>query len=123
MPHADLVTNHGLTITEAGRADRPHCTHAALPRAGRPDAGVDRARSGHRPLHRERDLGWIDLITKLRATGMPIREIRRYAQMVRDGADNERERRDFLAAHRDRVRQSLTEATEHLAAIERKIDY
>ena len=34
--------------------------------------GVGRAGSGHR-RYSERDLGWIELITKLRATGMPIR--------------------------------------------------
>jgi DNA-binding transcriptional MerR regulator len=38
--------------------------------------GVDRAGSGHR-RYSERDLGWIELITKLRATGMPIRKVRR----------------------------------------------
>src|SRR5215472_15000263 len=44
--------------------------------------GVDRAGSGHR-RYSEHDLGWIELITKLRATGMPIREVRRYAERVR----------------------------------------
>ena len=39
---------------------------------------VDRAVAGHR-RYSEADLGWIELITKLRATGMPIRKVREYA--------------------------------------------
>jgi DNA-binding transcriptional MerR regulator len=116
------VTNHGLTIADA--AERTGLTAHTLRYYERDGLmlGVNRAGSGHR-RYTERDLGWIELITKLRATGMPIREIRRYAQLVRDGADNERERLDLLAAHRERVRRSLEEVTEHLAAIDRKIDY
>jgi len=82
--------------------------------------GVHRAKSGHR-RYTEHDLGWIELITKLRATGMPIREIRRYAQLVRDGAGNEHERVHLLAAHRERVCRHLAEVTEHLAAINQKL--
>jgi DNA-binding transcriptional MerR regulator len=116
------VTNHGLTIADA--AERTGLTAHTLRYYERDGLmlGVNRAGSGHR-RYTERDLGWIELITKLRATGMPIREIRRYAQLVRDGANNERERLELLAAHRERVRRSLAEVTEHLAAIDRKIDY
>jgi DNA-binding transcriptional MerR regulator len=116
------VTNHGLTIADA--TERTGLTAHTLRYYERDGLmlGVNRARSGHR-RYTERDIGWIELITKLRATGMPIREIRRYAQLVRDGADNERERLDLLVVHRDRVRRSLAEVTEHLAAIDRKVDY
>jgi DNA-binding transcriptional MerR regulator len=53
--------------------------------------GVGRAGSGHR-RYSERDLGWIELITKLRATGMPVREVRQYAMLVRAGAGRRRDR-------------------------------
>lgn len=114
--------NHGLTIADA--AERTGLTAHTLRYYERDGLmlGVNRAGSGHR-RYTERDLGWIELITKLRATGMPIREIRCYAQLVRDGADNERERLDLLVAHRERVRRSLAEVTKHLAVIDRKIDY
>lgn len=46
--------------------------------------GVDRAGSGHR-RYTEHDLCWIELITRLRATGMPIRDVRRYAELAGDG--------------------------------------
>jgi DNA-binding transcriptional MerR regulator len=81
--------------------------------------GVDRAGPGHR-RYSERDLGWIELITKLRATGMPIREVRRYAELVRAGDGNEDERLALLA-HRERVRAQLETMTAYLDAIDMKI--
>ena len=81
---------------------------------------VDRAPSGHR-RYSEDDLGWIRMITRLRSTGMPIREVRQYADLVRAGDGNEAERLQLLVAHRDRVRQQLAEVATHLEAIEFKI--
>ncbi|KQY22882.1 MerR family transcriptional regulator [Cellulomonas sp. Root485] len=81
---------------------------------------VDRASSGHR-RYSEDDVGWIRMITRLRATGMPIREVRQYADLVRAGDGNEAERLQLLVAHRDRVRQQLAEVATHLEAIELKI--
>ncbi|GCD19233.1 MerR family transcriptional regulator [Cellulomonas algicola] len=81
---------------------------------------VDRAASGHR-RYTEQDLGWIRLVTKLRATGMPVREIRLYADLVRAGEGNEDARLALLRAHRDRVRAQLDEVATHLLAIEGKI--
>ena len=84
--------------------------------------GVGRDRSGHR-AYSEVDLGWIELITKLRATGMPVREVRRYAELVRAGDGNEEERLALLRAHRERVRAQLDAMVAHLAAIDMKIGY
>ena len=81
---------------------------------------VDRAPSGHR-RYSEDDVGWIRMITRLRSTGMPIREVREYADLVRAGDGNEAERLQLLVAHRDRVRQQLAEVATHLEAIELKI--
>jgi DNA-binding transcriptional MerR regulator len=74
--------------------------------------GVGRSGSGHR-RYSERDLGWIELITKLRATGMPVREVRRYAGLVRAGDGNEDER----------VRAQLDTVVAYLDAIDMKISY
>src|SRR5579875_667422 len=83
---------------------------------------VGRGASGHR-RYSELDLGWIELITKLRATGMPIREVRRYADLVRAGDGNEQERLALLRAHRARVRAELDTMTAHLGAIDAKIGF
>ena len=81
---------------------------------------VDRSASGHR-RYAEADLRWIHLLTRLRSTGMPIRDVRRYAALVRAGRGTEAERLDLLRAHRRLVLDQLAEVTEHLGAIEQKI--
>lgn len=81
---------------------------------------VDRSSTGQR-RYSERDIGWIVLVTRLRSTGMPVREIKRYAGLVRDGDGNERDRLELLRSHRQKVLTQLAEVTEHLGAIERKI--
>ncbi len=81
---------------------------------------VDRSASGHR-RYTDRDLTWIELLTRLRSTGMPIRDVRRYAELVRAGDGNEAERLDLLRAHRERVLAQLAEVHEHLGAIDHKI--
>ncbi|SEE73528.1 MerR family transcriptional regulator [Ruania alba] len=82
---------------------------------------VPRSSAGHRRYQAE-DLRWIELVTRLRATGMPIREVRRYADLVRAGSGNERERLELLQGHREAVLGQLVEVQAHLAAIEYKID-
>jgi DNA-binding transcriptional MerR regulator len=88
-------------------------------RAGLID-GVARAGSGHR-RYGEDDLAWIEVLQCLRATGMPIRGIRQYAELVRAGDGNETERLALLEHHRDAVRVQLAQVREHLAFIEHKI--
>ncbi|MDH2413712.1 MerR family transcriptional regulator [Nocardioides sp. CER19] len=82
---------------------------------------VGRSASGHR-RYTDSDLGWIEMVTRLRATGMPIRDVRRYAALVRAGDGNEVARLELLQAHRERVLADLAEVTAHLAAIDHKID-
>jgi len=93
------MTSGDLTISEvAARTGLTRHTLRYYERDGLM-LGVSRAGSGHR-RYSERDLGWIELITKLRATGMPVCEVRRYAELVRAGDGNEDERLALLHAHR-----------------------
>ncbi|WP_209716158.1 MerR family transcriptional regulator [Marmoricola sp. OAE513] len=110
-----------LTIAEA--AEQTGLTAHTLryyERDGLMLAAPDRSASGHR-RYSERDLTWITLITRLRSTGMPIRDVRRYAALVRDGDGNELERLELLMAHRGRVEAQLAEVTANLRAIDHKI--
>lgn len=110
-----------LTIAEA--ASRSGLTTHTLryyERDGLLLGSVDRSASGHR-RYTEQDLNWIELITRLRSTGMPIRDVRRYADLVRAGDGNEAERLALLQAHRERVETQLAEVTGHLRAIDYKI--
>jgi DNA-binding transcriptional MerR regulator len=115
------VTTQHLTIAEA--AERTGLTPDTL-RYYESDGlmlrPVDRSASGHR-RYTETDLRWIAMLTRLRGTGMPIRDVRRYAALVRSGDGNEQERLDLLRTHRQVVLAQLAEVQEHLGAIDAKI--
>ncbi|TQM62919.1 MerR family transcriptional regulator [Humibacillus xanthopallidus] len=116
-----IAPTAGLSIAEA--AERTGLTTHTLryyERDGLMLHGVGRSSSGHR-VYTETDLAWITMLTRLRATGMPIREVRAYAVLCREGDGNESERLALLQAHRARVLAQLAEVTEHLGAIDNKI--
>ncbi|CAN5358905.1 MerR family transcriptional regulator [soil metagenome] len=81
---------------------------------------IGRGTNGHRRYTGE-DLRWIRLVTRLRSTGMAIRDVRRYADLVRAGAGNEHERLALLEEHRAKVLAQLAEVQSHLGAIDYKI--
>jgi DNA-binding transcriptional MerR regulator len=53
---------------------------------------------------------------------MPIRDVRRYVDLVRAGEHTEPERLALLEAHGDRVRAHLAEVERSLERIQCKID-
>ncbi len=109
------------TITEvAGRTGLSAHTLRYYERDGLMLDPVSRAPSGHR-RYTDDDLSWIELVGRLRATGMPIRDVRRYARLVRAGSGNEHERLELLRAHRRAVLAQLAEITAHLEAVDGKI--
>jgi DNA-binding transcriptional MerR regulator len=82
--------------------------------------GVDRNGSGHR-RYTSADVSWLVMVTRLRATGMPIRLIRRYAELVRAGEGNEADRLALLERHRDEVVARRDELERNLELIDYKI--
>ena len=114
-------TKSGLSIGEAADATGLSAhTLRYYERAGLM-APVGREGNGHR-LYRDSDLGWIEVLTKLRRTGMPIRQMRRYAELAFAGDHTAADRLALLEAHRDTVRADVVELENSLAFIQRKID-
>jgi DNA-binding transcriptional MerR regulator len=112
----------GMTIAEAARRTGVSVhTLRYYERAGLAVAAVDRTGGGRR-RYQQLDLDWIKVCTKLRATGMPIKTIRRYAELVSAGRGNEKERLALLEAHRADVAAKLAEIQENLELIDHKID-
>jgi len=115
------IPAEGLTIADAARRTGVSAhTLRYYERAGLVVTQVDRT-SGGRRRYRKPDLDWIKVCTKLRATGMPIKTIRRYADLVAAGRGNEPERLALLEEHRADVLARLAELQENLALIDRKI--
>jgi len=60
------------------------------------------------------------VLTKLRDTGMPVRDMQRYAELVRSGAGHA-ERLELLKRHREQVRRDLAAQRECLKLLDAKI--
>ena len=81
---------------------------------------VGRGRNGHRRYGRD-DMDWLALLTKLRTTDMPIRQMVEYAELVREGAHTAARRRAMLEAHRDAIRTQMAQLEETADVLDRKI--
>ena len=68
------------------------------------------------------DIGWIDFLLKLRAIGMSIRDMQRYAELQRLGDETLPERLEMLRSLRDNLEAHIEELNEHLKLIHYKID-
>jgi DNA-binding transcriptional MerR regulator len=121
VPRMAIATPIGMSISEAAEATglTAH-TLRYYERAGLMLDAVSRASSSHR-RYGEGEIRWVLLLTKLRATGMPIRRMREYAELARAGDGNERERVELLEAHRLEVLERLDQMRHDLAAIDHKI--
>ncbi|MFF8787127.1 MerR family transcriptional regulator [Streptomyces sp. NPDC015125] len=82
---------------------------------------VDRTHTGQRRFT-NRDLDWLSLVARLRLTGMPVADMVRYAELVRDGERTFAEREELLTAHREDVRQRIAELQSTLDVLDYKID-
>lgn len=75
-----------------------------------------------RRLYTEDDIGWIDFLLKLRATGMSIKEMQKYAELQRQGEITLPQRVEMLKSLRGNVQTRMSELNEHLKLICYKIE-
>lgn len=85
-------------------------------------AHVDRSHTGQR-RYSNRDLDWLDLVGKLRLTGMPVADMVRYAELVREGESTYEQRRELLEETRQDVQARIAELNDTLAVLDRKITF
>lgn len=78
---------------------------------------------GGRRVYNELHVDWLDLMDRLRRTGMSIAEMRAYTALVRQGRSTLKQRRDMLYAHRARVLETISDWTNALKLIDGKIDF
>ncbi|MEV5709508.1 MULTISPECIES: MerR family transcriptional regulator [Actinoallomurus] len=77
---------------------------------------IDRTAAGRRRFSAD-DLGFLGILRCLRDTGMPIAEMRRYAEVSRCGEETFEERIAILEAHDERIDrqiETLLAQREHL---------
>jgi DNA-binding transcriptional MerR regulator len=81
---------------------------------------IARAQNGHR-RYTQHDIAWIDLLIRLRNTGMPRAQMVRFAQLRRQGAATATERRLLLEQHQRSLERQMQELQQHMDALQRKI--
>jgi DNA-binding transcriptional MerR regulator len=82
---------------------------------------IDRAQNTHRRYTMD-DIGWIEFLNKLRATGMSIQQMQRYAALQRQGDDTLPERVEMLRMLQREAEARIDELQDHLEVIRYKID-
>jgi DNA-binding transcriptional MerR regulator len=82
---------------------------------------VERGRNGHR-RYSEADEAWLKCLQSLRATCMPIREIRRYAASRANGVNGVPEQRAILEEHRRALEVQTIKLKEAIALLTSYID-
>lgn len=89
-------------------------------RAGVLAGPVQRDAAGRR-LYSEWDVAWLSNCVLFRASGMPLAALAELARLVGEGPGNEADRLDLLRAHRQRVREQMTQLTDCLTLIDTKV--
>jgi len=84
--------------------------------------GIERAPSGHRRF-RDDDLEWLGVLRCLRDTGMPIGQMRRYAELARAGQATLAERLNLLTEHDARVQERIALLQAQHKHLREKIDW
>lgn len=81
---------------------------------------IGRDSKGYRD-YSEKDLIWIAFIKRLKATNMPLREIKRFARLRTRGDGTIDERLQILENHQQRVERQMSELRVHQEKIREKI--
>jgi DNA-binding transcriptional MerR regulator len=84
-------------------------------------APVGRDGAGRRRYDND-DLDWLLLLTRLRTTGMSVRDMRRYAELARRGPQTLTDRLRLFEEHKARVLDRIADLQRDLEAINVKIE-
>lgn len=83
---------------------------------------IKRDKNGRR-YYDEDDIGWLEVILCLKATNMPIKDIRKFVQLNFMGDCTLQERLEMVLAHRQNVQKQIDELTEYMKHINHKVEY
>lgn len=83
---------------------------------------VARNEHGYRQ-YQESDILWIEFLIRLRETGMPINEMKRFSDLRSQGESTIRERREMLEAHQEDINAQINALKENLMSIRDKVIY
>ncbi|KPC58549.1 MerR family transcriptional regulator [Streptomyces chattanoogensis] len=81
---------------------------------------IPRSGGGQR-IYQQADVDWLVLCNRLRASGMPIATIRKFAELIRSGPGNEPDRLALLQEHEQNVQAKIDELQACLGVIHTKV--
>lgn len=79
--------------------------------------------TNNRRCYTESDLRWVEFIVRLKNTGMPIKEIQKYAKLRSLGDSTLEERLEMLIHHRHSLNAQMDFLKEQLEKLDDKIQY
>ena len=79
--------------------------------------------ASNRRRYSEKDIAWIAFIKRLKATGMPIKEIKKYAALRAKGDVTLSDRMEMLIQHRQSLNEQIRQLQEHEAMLDEKIAF
>lgn len=81
---------------------------------------IERADSGHR-RYSDSDVEWIQFLIQLRETGMPLSQMKLFAELRKGGDQTVSERREMLEAHRQNLEEQVEKIERFMMVIDAKI--
>ncbi|GAA4641353.1 MerR family transcriptional regulator [Gordonia humi] len=108
---ADVSARTGLTRDTL----RWYESEGLIPAVPRTSAGVRR--------YDERTVRMIELLVRLRRTGMPVAVMRDFVTMVEQGARTHGRRMRLLQDHREEIESRIRELVDDLDSVDAKIDH
>ena len=79
--------------------------------------------ASNRRRYSEKDIAWISFIKRLKATGMPIKEIKKYAALRAKGDITLSERMEMLVQHRQSLNEQIRQLQPPEAMLDEKIAF
>jgi DNA-binding transcriptional MerR regulator len=83
---------------------------------------VQRNNNGRR-VYTDTDLGWLQIVCCMRATGMSISYIKNYVELCTNGKDTLEERRKIMLEQKEIIKEEIKKYTDLLELVDMKLDY
>lgn len=84
---------------------------------------VDRDEANGYRVYTWQHVEWVEFLKLLRATGMTIRDIQKYTELILQGEQTIPERRRLLKEHQNRIEAHLQQVEQYRTAVIKKIEH
>ena len=72
-------------------------------------------------LYSDFDIQWIQFLTKVKSTNMPLKDIQKYAELMAKGNSTLAEREEMLLKHKQRITEQISTLSDILIQIDNKL--